>query len=157
MEAIVEAVRDAVPANFTWVVQENLSLAVCGLLVASIVLGSQWRSSPAPKIQVVETPERLENVMLKEPGIRDAKHPTSIICYNPATGEKLGERRALGRAEVLEVVEKARKAQRRFATTSMKQRQQILKSIYDYVSTHVEQICEVACRDSGKTSMLLSK
>lgn len=74
-----------------------------------------------------------------------------IECFEPATGKRLGEVKALSAKEVDEVVAKSKTAQKEWATSSFKQRRAVLKNIMDHVLLHADELCDEVVRDSGKT------
>lgn len=77
--------------------------------------------------------------------------PDTIECFNPATGEKLGEVPALKADEVCAVVERAKVAQRVWRHSSFKQRRAVLQHILEHVIAHDDELCEYVVKDSGKT------
>jgi acyl-CoA reductase-like NAD-dependent aldehyde dehydrogenase len=77
--------------------------------------------------------------------------PDTIACHDPATLESLGEAPALGRAEVGERVQRARKAQAAWGQTSFAERRRVLRLLLDYIIEHQAAICRLCSRDSGKT------
>jgi acyl-CoA reductase-like NAD-dependent aldehyde dehydrogenase len=77
--------------------------------------------------------------------------PETIECRNPATLEKLGDVPVLDRAQVIERVERARRAQRRWGEAGFAERRRVLSRLLDYIVAHQEEICRVCARDSGKT------
>jgi acyl-CoA reductase-like NAD-dependent aldehyde dehydrogenase len=48
-------------------------------------------------------------------------------------------------------IEKAKKAQEKWALTTFSQRRQVLRCIQNFIMEHQEEICRIACLDSGKT------
>ncbi|HZS35291.1 MAG TPA: aldehyde dehydrogenase family protein [Polyangia bacterium] len=77
--------------------------------------------------------------------------PETLECRNPATLEKLGDVPVVGRAELKERVERARRAQRAWADAPWRTRRRVLRDLLDYIVDHQEEICRIASRDSGKT------
>jgi acyl-CoA reductase-like NAD-dependent aldehyde dehydrogenase len=75
----------------------------------------------------------------------------TIPCHDPATGAALGEVRIDSPDDVRGAVARAREAQRSWAHTSFAQRCAVLQRILDHVLEHADELCEVICRDSGKT------
>lgn len=74
-----------------------------------------------------------------------------IVCTNPATREPLGEVLANTPAEVREIVVRARAAQRTYARSTFSERRRLLGHILDHVLEHADDLCDVICRDAGKT------
>ncbi|KAJ1679314.1 Meiotic Sister-Chromatid recombination aldehyde dehydrogenase [Spiromyces aspiralis] len=89
--------------------------------------------------------------ILEEPSIRDKGDPRKIICYDPATARYLGAVLAPTPEEVEAKILKAREAQKQWGRTSFEERRKVLRSLCDFVTKHQEEICRVACRDTGKT------
>lgn len=75
----------------------------------------------------------------------------SVPCWDPATSEFLGEVPALDEKQVVQMVERGRKAQQSWKNSSFAQRRHLLRTIHRFVLDNMETICTVACRDSGKT------
>ncbi|HEY8378213.1 MAG TPA: aldehyde dehydrogenase family protein [Nannocystis sp.] len=80
-----------------------------------------------------------------------AAPPKTIPCFDPATGEKLGEAPAMDRAEVLARVDRARAAQAQWARTSFAQRRRVVRRILEHLLAHTDELCQMISRDSGKT------
>jgi len=74
-----------------------------------------------------------------------------IACFNPATRESLGEVPCDTPAEVRAKVQRAHAAQRIYAATSFARRRELLGNILDHVIEHADDLCDVICRDAGKT------
>ncbi len=72
------------------------------------------------------------------------------ICFNPATGEKLGEVRVDTVEELNEAVRKARIAQPAWAALPVKKRALQIKKIRGYMMDNLDEIAEVISRDNGK-------
>jgi acyl-CoA reductase-like NAD-dependent aldehyde dehydrogenase len=80
----------------------------------------------------------------------DPKRPGYIQCYDPATKQRLGEVTAMTAKDVHELCVKAAQAQKSWVRTSYKERRKVLRTIQKYIVNHVEDICRVCTRDSGK-------
>ena len=78
-------------------------------------------------------------------------NPTTFPCHDPATGEYLGEAPILNADAVQEEIGRARAAQVRWAKTTIKERKRVLRALMNYLLDHADELCEVACRDAGKT------
>mmetsp|Transcript_89301 Transcript_89301/g.161156 ORF Transcript_89301/g.161156 Transcript_89301/m.161156 type:complete len:649 (-) Transcript_89301:284-2230(-) len=76
---------------------------------------------------------------------------TSVPCWDPCTSEFLGEMPAKSAADVKQMVGRARAAQQIWATSSFAHRRHLLRTLHRFVLDHMETICTVACRESGKT------
>lgn len=75
----------------------------------------------------------------------------TIPCTDPATGERLGEVPALTPDEVRGCVAKARKAQREWACTPFSERRKVLGRLLQLLLERADALCELICRDAGKT------
>ncbi|KAJ9155285.1 ALDH-like protein [Pleurostoma richardsiae] len=98
---------------------------------------------PAPKFP--ETEEILEKPSIKAPS------SSAIQCYAPATGQFLGFINPSTPAAIDRAIEQAAAAQEKWAQTSFSQRRRVLRSMLQHVLDNQEDICRVACLDSGKT------
>jgi acyl-CoA reductase-like NAD-dependent aldehyde dehydrogenase len=76
-----------------------------------------------------------------------------VLCFDPATGEKLAEIKAWTPNDVKVACAKARAAQADWSKTSFAERRKVLGSLLRFVVQNQETICKVAARDSGKTSV----
>ncbi|MBA3550536.1 MAG: aldehyde dehydrogenase family protein [Nannocystis sp.] len=76
---------------------------------------------------------------------------TSMICVDPATGERLGTVPVMDRAAVVAAVQRGRAAQPAWAKTSFAERRAVLKDILARVVAEQRSISRLAVRDSGKT------
>ncbi|KAK4102106.1 ALDH-like protein [Parathielavia hyrcaniae] len=94
------------------------------------------------------TPDAVE--ILDQPTLK-VSGSTAIQCYAPATGQLLGLVNPSTPATIDRAVEQARAAQTRWAKTTFRQRRAVLRSMLQYVLDNQEEICRVACLDSGKT------
>ena len=110
---------------------------------------------PVPLIDVEMTPEEaLDDGVKGEPAksteILDKKRRNFIQCFDPSTNQYLGQVPAMTKDDVHALCERAAKAQKTWAKTTFAQRRQVLRTIQKYVVHHVEDICRVSSRDSGK-------
>ena len=76
--------------------------------------------------------------------------PKFLQCYDPATKQHLGEMKAMTASDVHDLCVKAKIAQEKWSKTTFAQRRQVLRTLQKYICHHVEDICRVASRDSGK-------
>ena len=123
-----------------------------------VFLWIEYLTTPVPLINVEMTDgeakddgvkgERVEKISIVDP-----KRSGFIQCYDPATKQHLGEMKAMTAADVHELCVKAKKAQEQWAQTTFAQRRQVLRTIQKYICHHVEDICRVASRDSGKVKV----
>ncbi|KAL2136057.1 hypothetical protein VTI74DRAFT_5637 [Chaetomium olivicolor] len=109
------------------------------------------RENTTPIRYTVPSPKRPEKVdILDEPAIK-VPGSTAIQCYAPATGQFLGLVNPSTPNAIDRAVEQAQAAQKKWATTSFRERRAVLRSMLQYVLDNQEEICRVACLDSGKT------
>lgn len=89
-------------------------------------------------------------VVKGQPSLKDPKRPGFIQCFDPSTGQYLGQVKAMNAQDVHEACVKAAAAQKEWAKTSFAERRRVLRTLQQYVVHHVEDICRVSSRDSGK-------
>ncbi len=75
----------------------------------------------------------------------------SILCVDPATGERLGSVPVDSPADVDAAVARARVAQKAWSKTSFAERRRVLGALLAYTVEHKEEICAEVQRGSGKT------
>jgi len=95
-----------------------------------------------------ESPEKKIKISLKDPAA-----PGMIQCFDPSTLQKLGEVKAMTAEEVNEACAKAAVAQKKWAKTSFAERRKVMRTMQKYIVDHVEDICRVCARDSGKSKV----
>jgi hypothetical protein len=110
---------------------------------------------PVPLINVTMTAaESDDDGVTSKPAanvdLKDPKRPGFIQCYDPSTKQRLGEVTAMTAQDVHELCVKAAHAQKAWAKTSFAERRKVLRTIQKYIVHHVEDICRVCTRDSGK-------
>ncbi|MCB9703607.1 MAG: aldehyde dehydrogenase family protein [Myxococcales bacterium] len=74
-----------------------------------------------------------------------------IPCFEPATRASLGGVPVTPPDEVADVIARARRAQRAWRQTSFRERKAVLRRALEIVLDEADELCEVICRDSGKT------
>lgn len=130
--------------------------AVGGVL---FVLGWLWTfikiyewAKGEPIIKYVLNPPTYpaERNFLETPSIK-APGTTAIQCYAPATGEFLGFANPHTPEGIDRAIERAEAAQVQWAKTTFTQRRRVLRCIQAFIMENQEDICRVACIDSGKT------
>ncbi|KAK4117472.1 ALDH-like protein [Canariomyces notabilis] len=99
-------------------------------------------------VQAPKAPDPVE--ILEQPAIK-ISGSTAIQCYAPATGQFLGHVNPATPNAIDRAIEQARAAQATWATTSFRERRAVLRTLLQHVLDNQEQICRVACLDSGKT------
>ncbi|MCA9657481.1 MAG: aldehyde dehydrogenase family protein [Myxococcales bacterium] len=75
----------------------------------------------------------------------------TIPCFDPATGEPLGEVANVGGDEVRARIARARAAQERWAETTFDERREVLRAILRHLLDHTDELCRVIAQDAGKT------
>lgn len=80
----------------------------------------------------------------------DKTNPNLLNCYDPSTKQLLGQAKNMSQEEVHELLVKAKKAQEEWKNTTFAQRRMVLRTIQKYICQHVEDICRVSARESGK-------
>ncbi|PIA17249.1 ALDH-like protein [Coemansia reversa NRRL 1564] len=131
-----------------------LLAAVGGVVLLYVIFlsGSKLKAIPFELKPPAESkPGWQAGEVLEHPRILVDKDSSLIQCYDPATGRSLGRVRATTVDELNDKLQRARAAQKVWATTSFEQRRQVLRTLNEFVLTHQSEICQVACRDSGKT------
>lgn len=98
---------------------------------------------PSPKVP--EPSKILENPSVKVSGT------SAIQCYAPATGQFLGFINPSSPAAIDRAIDAAVAAQKTWADTTFRERRKVLRSMLQHVLDNQEEICRVACLDSGKT------
>ncbi len=79
-----------------------------------------------------------------------ASSRNTIVCTDPATGERIGEAPVMSPDEVRETVRRSRVAQERWARTTFAERRAVLRHMLDHILAHLDELIEVVVRDSGK-------
>ncbi|GAB1312229.1 Meiotic Sister-Chromatid recombination aldehyde dehydrogenase [Madurella fahalii] len=109
------------------------------------------RENDQPIRYTIPPPKKPETVeILEEPAIK-ISGSTAIQCYAPATGQFLGIVDPSTPDAIDRAIEQAQAAQTKWATTSFRERRAVLRSLLQHVLDNQEEICRVACLDSGKT------
>ncbi|CAG8977235.1 hypothetical protein HYALB_00007931 [Hymenoscyphus albidus] len=125
--------------------------ALVSLIIYLIVLVMEWLyKDPVVKYTIVSPTNPEDSQILENPSIK-ASGSSAIQCYAPATGAFLGFVNPSTPEGIDRAVEKAQAAQKKWAKTTWGQRRQVLRSIQDFIMENQEEICRIACLDSGKT------
>jgi len=98
-----------------------------------------------PSPSVPEQTEILQPPVIKVPG------SSAIQCYAPAIGQLLGLVNPATPNAIDRAIEQASEAQKEWRKTSFRARRQVLRSLLQHVLDNQEEICRIACLDSGKT------
>jgi delta 1-pyrroline-5-carboxylate dehydrogenase len=80
----------------------------------------------------------------------DPSNPKVLQCFDPSTKQLLGHAKNMTAVDVHEILVKATKAQAEWKNTSFAERRRVLRTIQKYICSHVEEICRVSARESGK-------
>ena len=83
--------------------------------------------------------------------VDEKKQEEFIECINPATGEVLGSVSVTSPEEVVGVVQRARIAQKSWATSTFKQRRAVLGHIMQHIIDNADELVDAVVKDSGKT------
>ncbi|KAI7890561.1 Aldehyde/histidinol dehydrogenase [Mucor mucedo] len=114
-----------------------------------------WISTPSPKKFTVEAPEAADpkwtGKILETPTIRNVNDPSNIVCYDPSTGYHIDTIPSPSAEKVKELYTRTAAAQVKWAETTFEQRRTVLRSLLAFVVENQETICQVGCRDTGKT------
>ncbi|KAK4231057.1 hypothetical protein QBC38DRAFT_496145 [Podospora fimiseda] len=149
LEQLRVALQDKLPVD----IPENAWPFVwtgVGLLVFSYIA---LRENDQPIKYTVPSPKLPEKVeILDKPAIKTSGS-SAIQCYAPATGQFLGFVNPSTPNAIDRAIEQAQAAQTKWATTSFRERRAVLRSLLQYVLDNQEEICRVACLDSGKTKV----
>ncbi|KAK4674293.1 Meiotic Sister-Chromatid recombination aldehyde dehydrogenase [Podospora pseudopauciseta] len=140
-------------------IQEKTSLDISepawSIVWSGIALFAVWymavRENDKPILYRVPSPKVPENAeILEEPAIK-VSGSTAVQCYAPATGQFLGFANPSSSNAIDRAIEQAKAAQEQWATTSFRERRAVLRTLLQHVLDNQEEICRVACLDSGKS------
>lgn len=140
--------RDVEKLMFTLALGATVFVAF--LLYGTIRFIEWYNAEPVLQYSIAELKAPEEKKILQNPSIK-ASGTSDIQCYAPATGQFLGYVTPSTSEDIDRVIEKAHVAQKKWARTTFTQRRQVLRSMMAYIMDHQEEICKVACLDSGKT------
>lgn len=98
-----------------------------------------------PQLETAEPKKTVDKASIYLPGSK------VINCYAPATGEFLQIANPLTPDGIDRAIEAAELAQRQWKNTTFNQRKAVLRSLLQHILDNAEEICRVACVDSGKT------
>ncbi len=77
----------------------------------------------------------------------------STNCYNPATGEKIGQVPLTGPVELQQIFTRARAVQKEWSATPIKERAKFIFNVRDYLVKHADEMAELISRDNGKAKL----
>lgn len=76
----------------------------------------------------------------------------SMKCYNPGTGELLGEINEYTNKDIKQVVSNANIAHNTYKHTSLAERKALLQLLLDYIVAHQNEIIRLSCECTGKST-----
>ncbi|TGO46527.1 hypothetical protein BOTNAR_0581g00020 [Botryotinia narcissicola] len=125
--------------------------AVVGCILYGTIRLIEWyNAEPILRYSIAELKAPEDKKILENPSIKTAES-SDIQCYAPATGQFLGYVTPSTPEDIDRAIEKANVAQKKWARTTFTQRRQVLRSMMAYILDHQDELCRVACLDSGKT------
>lgn len=132
--------------------QFGIGILAAGRFLRDSVLHTVERYT-APKIDVPLPKVKFDAAPAPEPLSPQSAPAGFIQCYDKGTNVPLGTVKAFSPDEVLDVIKRAREAQKVWALTPFSTRRKLLFSLMDYILAHQREICETACVECGKTMM----
>ncbi|KAK4198444.1 Aldehyde/histidinol dehydrogenase [Triangularia verruculosa] len=109
------------------------------------------RENDKPILYKVPSPKIPDNAEILEEPVIKVSGSTAVQCYAPATGQFLGFVNPSSPNAIDRAIEQAKTAQEQWATTSFRERRAVLGTLLQHVLDNQEEICRVACLDSGKS------
>ncbi len=115
----------------------------------------EYLTTPVPTMEIEMTLAEASDEGVKgEPvtnmDLVNKENPQLLNCYDPSTRQLLGHAPNMTPEQVHEILVKAKAAQQEWQHTNWKQRRQVLRTIQKYICQHIEDICRVSSRESGK-------
>jgi len=115
----------------------------------------EYLTTTVPTLDITMTPAESEDDGVKgdpvtDMTLLDKNDKTKLNCFDPSTKQFLGHAENMSADKVNEILEKAKVAQNEWRKTTFAQRRMVLRTIQKYVVNHVEDICRVSARESGK-------
>src|SRR4029434_9334945 len=80
----------------------------------------------------------------------DGASDKNLVSYAPLSGEKLGESRIAGSAEIAQAFERARSAQASWAALPVERRCDLVKNLRDEIIRRAEEILDILAKECGK-------
>lgn len=102
----------------------------------------------------VLSPADTKRYSLAEMSPIDPTDATLVRCFNPSTGQMLGNIKVDTPDDVMRVVDDARAAQATWQTTSFAERRTVLRIMAQAVHKYRDDICKLAAAETGKTREL---
>lgn len=75
-----------------------------------------------------------------------------ITCYDPSTGQFIDAIKAANEQDIKSQIQLAKAAQVEWKSSDWSRRFKVLNSLLDWVVNDIDNLVDVACRDTGKTS-----
>ena len=75
-----------------------------------------------------------------------------ITCYDPSTGQHIDTLVADNKSDIKEKINLAKVSQLKWKSSTFDRRLRVLKSLLNWVVNDIDNLVDVACRDTGKTS-----
>jgi hypothetical protein len=124
-------------------------------IVYHVQLWIEYLTTSVPTLDVPMTPAEADDDGVKgEPVLKmellDATDKTKLNCYDPSTKQFIGQAPNMSANDVEQILLKAGVAQEKWKKTTFAQRRMVLRTIQKYIVQHVEDICRVSARESGK-------
>jgi hypothetical protein len=115
----------------------------------------EYLTTSVPTLDVSMTSAESEDYGVKGDPVTDMQlldknDKLKLNCFDPSTKQFLGHAKNMTADEVNKILEKAKVAQTEWRKTSFAQRRMVLRTIQKYIVNHVEDICRVSARESGK-------
>lgn len=123
--------------------------------VYHLFLWIEYLTSTVPTLEIEMTPAEASDDGVKGKPCKvmelvDKSNPGMINCFDPSTRQLVGQVKNMSAEEVHEILVKAKKAQEEWSKTTFAQRRMVLRTIQKYICEHMEDICRVSSRESGK-------
>ncbi|TDZ51720.1 putative aldehyde dehydrogenase-like protein [Colletotrichum trifolii] len=125
--------------------------AVATVLTLLLLRSARFWDEDRPIVYTVPAPKIPEQYSVVDEANIKISGTTAIQCYAPATGQFLGFVNPSTPASINRAVDAAHIAQERWRITTFRERRKVLRTLLRHVLDHQEEICRVACLDSGKT------
>ncbi|KAK3393078.1 Aldehyde/histidinol dehydrogenase [Podospora didyma] len=130
----------------------QIALTLAWVVVGGLVFWyAAIRENAKPIRYKVPSPKTPDKLQILDPPAIKVSGSSAIQCYAPATGQFLGLVNPSTPNAIDRAVEQAQIAQAAWATTSFRARRAVLRTLLQHVLDNQEEICRVACLDSGKT------
>lgn len=115
----------------------------------------EYLTTSVPTLDVTMTPAESKDDGVEGDPVTDMQlcreeDKSKLCCFDPSTKQFLGHVKNMSTEEVHTILDKAQVAQTEWRNTTFAQRRLVLRTIQKYVVNHVEDICRVSARESGK-------